>query len=96
MGGELFSVLREKTLFDEDTARFFAASVVLAFEYMHTMNVIYRDLKRQTSDQGRQGATHRCVRVCAHCLVRSLVFPSLASFLCSAQLRTCCWTTRAS
>jgi serine/threonine protein kinase len=47
MGGELFSVLREKTLFDEDTARFFAASVVLAFEYMHTMNVIYRDLKRQ-------------------------------------------------
>ncbi len=46
MGGELFSVLREKTLFDEDTARFFAASVVLAFEYMHTHNVIYRDLKR--------------------------------------------------
>lgn len=42
MGGELFSVLREKTLFDEDTARFFAASVVLAFEYMHTLNIIYR------------------------------------------------------
>jgi len=45
MGGELFSVLREKTLFDEDTARFYAASIVLAFEYMHERNIIYRDLK---------------------------------------------------
>jgi serine/threonine protein kinase len=44
-GGELFSVLREKTLFDEDTARFFAASVLLAFEYMHSMNIVYCDLK---------------------------------------------------
>jgi len=45
LGGELFSVLRAKTFFDEDTARFFAASVVLAFEYMHSKDIIYRDLK---------------------------------------------------
>lgn len=45
LGGELFSVLREKTLFDEDTARFYAAHIVLAFEYMHSMNYVYRDLK---------------------------------------------------
>jgi len=45
LGGELFSVLRARTLFDEDTARFFAASVVLAFEFMHGKNIIYRDLK---------------------------------------------------
>jgi len=55
LGGELFSVLREKTLFDEDTARFFAASVVLAFEYMHTMNVIYRDLKPENLLLDSQG-----------------------------------------
>jgi len=45
LGGELFSVLREKTLFDNDTARFYAGSVVLAFEYMHSKNIVYRDLK---------------------------------------------------
>jgi len=45
LGGELFSVLRERTLFDENVARFYAASVLLAFEYMHSMNIIYRDLK---------------------------------------------------
>jgi cGMP-dependent protein kinase len=45
LGGELFSVLREKTLFDEDTAKFYAGSVVLAFEYMHSKNFVYRDLK---------------------------------------------------
>jgi CRP-like cAMP-binding protein len=45
LGGELFSVLRARTFFDEDTARFYAASVVLAFEFMHSKNIIYRDLK---------------------------------------------------
>lgn len=45
LGGELFSVLRNRTVFDEDTARFFTACVVLAFEYMHNRKVIYRDLK---------------------------------------------------
>merc|ERR1719445_664582 len=45
LGGELFSVLREKTLFDDDTSRFYAGSVVLAFEYMHSKNIVYRDLK---------------------------------------------------
>lgn len=45
MAGDLFTVLRARTLFPEDTARFYAASVVLAFEFMHEKNIIYRDLK---------------------------------------------------
>jgi cGMP-dependent protein kinase len=45
LGGELFSVLRAKTLFDESTARFYAAGVILAFDYMHSKGIIYRDLK---------------------------------------------------
>jgi len=45
LGGELFSVLRERTLFDEETAKFYAASVLVAFEYMHSLNIVYRDLK---------------------------------------------------
>lgn len=45
LGGELFTVLRKMRSFDEPTARFFAACVVEAFSYMHSLNVIYRDLK---------------------------------------------------
>uniref|UniRef100_A0A6A7G739 cGMP-dependent protein kinase n=1 Tax=Hirondellea gigas TaxID=1518452 RepID=A0A6A7G739_9CRUS len=45
LGGELFSILRNKTIFDEKTSRFFAGSVLLAFEYMHDKKIIYRDLK---------------------------------------------------
>jgi len=45
LGGELFTVLRSRTVFDESTARFYTASVVFAFDYMHSKNVIYRDLK---------------------------------------------------
>jgi len=55
LGGELFSVLRERTLFDEPTARFYAACVVSAFEYMHSKNIIYRDLKPENLLLDRQG-----------------------------------------
>lgn len=45
LGGELFTRLRGLTMFDEETAKFYAGCVVLAFEYMHSLNFIYRDLK---------------------------------------------------
>jgi len=55
LGGELFSVLRARTFFDEDTARFYAASVISAFEYMHARNIIYRDLKPENLLLDAQG-----------------------------------------
>jgi serine/threonine protein kinase len=42
LGGELFTILRSQTLFDEKTARFYAACVLSAFEYMHDQDIIYR------------------------------------------------------
>lgn len=45
LGGELFTLLRQKHMFEEDSARFYAGCVVLAFEYMHAKGTIYRDLK---------------------------------------------------
>jgi len=45
MGGELFSILRSWTMFDEATARFYAASIVLVIEHLHSKQMIYRDLK---------------------------------------------------
>jgi len=45
LGGELFSILRKNRCFNEATSRFYTACVVEAFDYMHGINVIYRDLK---------------------------------------------------
>ena len=45
LGGELFTLLRARTTFEDRAARFFAASVLLAIEEMHRQGVVYRDLK---------------------------------------------------
>ena len=44
VGGEFFTYLRLCGRFPEETARFYWAQIVLAFEYLHSMNVVYRDL----------------------------------------------------
>ncbi|KAI8084286.1 camp-dependent protein kinase 10 [Gilbertella persicaria] len=45
IGGELFRHLRKAGRFPADTARFYAAEIVLALEYLHSKDIIYRDLK---------------------------------------------------
>ena len=45
LGGELFTILRQRRYFDEPTAKFYTACVVQAFDYMHGKSIIYRDLK---------------------------------------------------
>jgi len=45
LGGELFTILRNRRSFDENTAMFYAACVIEGFNYMHEHDIIYRDLK---------------------------------------------------
>ena len=44
-GGELFSRLRKEGRFANDVALFYACEILLVFEYLHSLNVAYRDLK---------------------------------------------------
>lgn len=44
-GGELFTYLRTVQSVKSEEARFFASQVTMIFEYLHSKNIVYRDLK---------------------------------------------------
>lgn len=45
MGGEIWTILRNKSRFDEQTAQFIVGCVIDAFQYLHSRGIVYRDLK---------------------------------------------------
>ena len=44
-GGELFFHLGKIGRFPEERAKFYTAQIILALEYVHSLDIIYRDLK---------------------------------------------------
>ena len=44
-GGELIYHLQKSFVFNEVRSRFYTAEIVIALEYLHSINVVYWDLK---------------------------------------------------
>ena len=46
-GGELFTLLRTKGTFPVPQTKFYIAHIITIFEYLHSKNIVYRDLKHE-------------------------------------------------
>jgi serine/threonine protein kinase len=44
-GGELFQMMRKNEKFEPKTAIFYASEVLLGLDYLHHLDILYRDLK---------------------------------------------------
>ncbi|CAD5229254.1 unnamed protein product [Bursaphelenchus okinawaensis] len=54
-GGELFAYLRATKVFSSSMVKFYAAEVILALEYLHGLNIAYRDLKPENLMMTQEG-----------------------------------------
>lgn len=54
-GGVLLHHIQRESRFSELTARFFICEIIIGIEYLHEMNILYRDLKPENVLIGADG-----------------------------------------
>ncbi|CAK1552103.1 unnamed protein product [Leptosia nina] len=55
LGGDVWTILQKQRYFPENIARFMSACVVEAFQYLHSKDIIYRDLKPENLMLDKKG-----------------------------------------
>lgn len=55
LGGDVWTILQKQRYLPENISRFMAACVVEAFQYLHSKDIIYRDLKPENLMLDRKG-----------------------------------------
>lgn len=60
LGGELWTILRDKVHFDDNITRFSVGCVLEAFNYIHSRGIVYRDLKPENLLIGNTGYLKLC------------------------------------
>jgi serine/threonine protein kinase len=55
VGGEFFSHLRKAGRFPNETSKFYSGQIVLVFEHLHSLSILYRDLKPENLLLDREG-----------------------------------------
>ena len=79
-GGELFTHLQRSGTFTESRVRFYAAEIVLAVGYLHSLSIVYRDMKVR-----RVGSHTRACEITVASTSSSLSFNVDRARFCSSK-----------
>lgn len=91
-GGNLLVHLKRNCAFPERAARFFAAEVFLAIEYLHRRGIVYRDLKVRQKDAGEMHSIWPDTRASLHVPSTDSPPPTKQP---THSPRTCSWSRQA-
>lgn len=80
-GGELFTYIDQHAPLEEEVVKFYAAEVALALGYLHSRNIIYRDLKPENVVFDSDG--HACLTDFG--LAKANVYEATASTYCGTN-----------
>lgn len=78
IGGELFTLLKLSHRFSEPMARFYVCEVLLGLEYLHSLSIVYRDLKPENVLLDAHGHIRICDMGFAKARARNGAQPSAA------------------
>ena len=76
LGGDIYGVLKREGALTEQAARFCAACVLEAFDYLHSNEIVYRDLKPENLMIDHTYVPvvcdHSCITICRHKIALSI------------------------
>lgn len=88
LGGDVWTTLQRRRYFDDATTQFMVGCVVEALDHLHSLNIVYRDLKPENLMLDARGylklvSVFTCYMYLRLLIVRKLITIAVIIYICT-------------